>query len=1102
MVYHLPVLLNPLVNIVFNCPNPSESHYKKLFSRLKTEKFILLVPPCDKLNHYCDVGSGSSLRDLCRTYDFVASHVLLLKREGHNDTNFNPTASQTEFNTLNGKKVVVRSPNGEVLTLDGFSLRRRCRIRNVELIPNFNDYLSGSENYPLVHIDHPLVGTLIRNVDIPRSICHDNSENEDGRDKLVRDLTQKSWSSFENILRLHPDWSGVLNSYFNKYRKMPLTDGPHEELFHMIIKQLHTKMHADELFQQIPNLYDLIFDYVELNLYDDVWIRIINYYKGNEIEVEPLKFLSVNEMETELYQKCFEEFRLQDVILMEKNIDLAASSFVQLPLTHTHAEKADCLISTLQSLSKESDLHFDADTLPVTMDADTLISFFVLVVCRTQVRNLKSHLFYLRKFSKDENSIKFGILGYTISTLEAVVCYFDDLKGTEKLQKLENACKEANKLKSLLSDKTVVQIPNIIQYEKHFRFRTAQGESVLSQCIINNKNQILCELLKNYERIFPLEDILEDETVDGCTLLIQALKFDNSEAAHMIVELLECSCTEQELRVYVNKADRHRRTAAHYLTHEIRILQRVGKYIDWRFRDSGGHTPLFTIFRSYDQQNYEEMVSASFASAEEWYQSNQEQLEFSDHEDEKGNTLLHIIRNNVSILLTYENIDINRCNKKGMTPLMIYARYNRLDNVRTIVRDRRIILNNFQRPSFLNSFDYARNPLILRELVCQATKTSALGLAFVHNLKYEAPSWFFHITMKLVPKNEYKTVKLHLKTLQGFLHLLLKLHPATFLPLEKVLQDLSNIYKSRVSSIAKLETNHLFGVLTDCFNVIFRDDDGMRKRSLKESRIVSWMNSQNRKLGKTKIWELSDKKIEPEEIGIITSFLRFHHDELSSIKLKITVMKRLLIFTKLKSNDLADAYHFLSLFGTEYASTGNIHLFEDLRISSSAFGDGATMSFVREVSFLDKCTAKLLDQVEQLLNVEIPEWWKYYGKVLEIHKSYKQKFPNMARPHYDTGIIASFFEGKREKMESRLSSDLAECKQKMKHAGEIITSTHEILAEQLSKYMVFKSDFFINGVLRSWVRENINILTGRLAEMHKRAHLRLNKDQFLEQKYS
>ncbi|GAV53041.1 hypothetical protein ZYGR_0AI03230 [Zygosaccharomyces rouxii] len=1096
MAYHTPVLLNPLVNLVFNCSDPFDSQYKKLFGKLKTERFILLVPPTEKLLYHVDAESGSLMSDLCQNHDFVASHILLLQQGVHGDGGFSPSTNQTEYKTLNDKRVAVRSSSGEILTTEGFPLRRRVRIQDVELLTNFSDYLSGSERFVIMHIDHPLIGTLIRKIDIPRGLPHEISNGVDAKGSLVRDLTQKSWSSFENILRLHPDWSNILNGYFNRYRSTPLNEGSYEDLFRTIVRQVYSKMVNDELFQRIPHLYDLIFDYVELNLFDDIWIRIVNSFRKDEIDTEPLQFLSINELETELYQGKYDRFRLQDVTTMEKNIDLAVNSFVRLPLTHTHAEKADCLINTLQSLSNTREQDMDMQTLPITIDADTLISFFVLVVCRTQVKNIKSHLFYLKKFSKDENSIKFGILGYAISTLEAVVFYFDDLKGTAKLEKLQDSSNKAKELYKLIADKSVEHaVLDIAQFRSHLEFRTPQGESVLSQCIINDKNGLLYELLKNYEDTFPLEDILDDETVDGSTLLIQALKCDNSEAARMIVEVLQNSCTKDELRQYVNRSDKCRRTVAHYITHEMNVLESIGKYINWKFQDSNGHTPLFTIFRCYDQQNYEPMMSAAFRSAVRWYQANGEEFQFADHEDNKGNTLLHIIKNNVSILLGYENVDINCTNKKGLTPLMIYARYNRLDNVKTIVRDQRMILDKSQHPTFLNSFDYARNPLVLKELVLQAIKTTAFGLAFVHHLKYEAPSWYFHITVKTDTgaDEEYKTVKLHIKTLQSLFQVLVKMRVASFLPLEKTLEDLSNIYKSRIPSVVKLETLHFFYMVTDCFDVLLRHDH-LNKLILRESRLVSWIRSQDKKCSSPKRLQ-KQKNLEPEEISIMASFLRFNRGELSAVKLKLTIMKKLLIFLKLKNTDLMHSYQFLSLFGKEYDLARNRLLFKDLELNFCAFAGDATMTFIREIAFLENCTEKLLDQVEQLLSIDIPEWWKFYGDLLELNKIYKQKFPNFSRNNTGTGIIASFFEGKREKVESRLSSDLADCKKRMRRLGDIIRSTHEILAEELSKYMEFKSNFFINGILRRAVRENINILKGRLVEMRKCALYRNRKGE-------
>lgn len=1097
MAYPTPVLLNPLINVVLNNSDPFSSQYKKLFGKLKTDKFILLAPPTEKLLYYVDAESGSSMIDLCRNYDFIASHILLLQQDTHSDSGFSLSANQAEYRTLNDKKLAVRSTSGQVLCTEGFSLRRRVYIQDVELIPNFNDYLDGLERFVIVHIDHPLIGTLIRNTDIPRSLKQQSPKEADSKDILVRDLTQKSWSSFENILRLHSDWSNILNGYFNRYRSTPLTEGPHEDLYHTIVRQVYAKMVNDELFQRIPHLYDLIFNYVELNLFDDVWIRTVNAYRKDEMNIETLKYLSISELETELYQRKYEKFRLKDVTVMEKNIDLAVSSFARLPLTHTHAEKADCLINTLQSLSNMREQDIGMENVPVTMDADTLISFLVLVICRTQIKNIKSHLFYLKKFAKDENGIKFGILGYAISTLEAVVFYFDDLKGTEKLKKLQESSSGARELCLLLSDKSTEQaVLDISQFRNNLEFRTPQGESVLSLCIVNHKNELLYELLKNYEDVFPLEDILDDETLDGSTLLTQALKGDNSEAAQMILEILQNSCTEEELQKYVNKVDKYSRTVAHYLTHEMDILEGIGKYINWKFRDSNGHTPLFTIFRCYDQQNYDSMMSAAFRSAVQWYQANGEEFQFFDHEDKKGNTLLHIIKNNVSVLLDYRNIDINCTNKKGLTPLMVYARYNRLGNVRTIIRDQRLILEKTQHSTFLNSFDYARNPIVLKELVSQAIKTTTFGLAFVHHLKYEAPRWYFHITVKkgTSTEEEYKTVALHIKTLQSLFQVLMKMRVVSFLPLEKALGNLSDVCKSIIPSIAKLETLHCYYMLTDCFDVLFRYNH-LNRLVLRESRLVSWIRSQDKKCNNPKV-QNQRKNVEPEEIGIMTSFLRFNRGELSAIKLKLTKMKRLLIFLKLKNTDLTHSYQFLSLFGAEYDLAQNSSLFNDLELNYQAFGGDAMMTFIREIAFLESCTGKLLDQIEQLLAFDIPEWWKFYGEMLELHAIYKQKFPNISENNTGTGIIASFLENKKERAESKLSADLADCKKRMRKTGDRISSTHEILAEGISNYMDFKSNFLVNGILRRAVIENINILKGRLVDMRRQELCRNRKVKY------
>lgn len=75
----------------------------------------------------------------------------------------------------------------------------------------------------------------------------------------------------------------------------------------------------------------------------------------------------------------------------------------------------------------------------------------MLVTCRAQIRNLKCHLSYLQNFYNNDSDTKFGILGYALSTLEAVVCYFEQLKEKENYRKLIDFCNSNERLAKVLS---------------------------------------------------------------------------------------------------------------------------------------------------------------------------------------------------------------------------------------------------------------------------------------------------------------------------------------------------------------------------------------------------------------------------------------------------------------------------------------------------------------------------------------------------------------------------------------------------------------------------------------------------------------------------
>lgn len=1085
MPYHLPVLLNPLVNAVFNCPNPSTSNLKKLFSKLKDQRFILLVPPCEKLLDCNDKLSGSSLQELCYNYDFVASHVLLIDEQSDEYMTAAPP-SQVKYDTFNRKKVIVRSQNRVILTSDGFQFKKRCHITNVDLFVNFNEYLLQDYRFPILYIDEPVCAESVRAQQVPPrpDIGSDTSEGE--RSLPATMPPQRNKTSFENILRIHPDWTRRFNQLFGEYRSAPVGDGPHPELFHDIVRRAYSAMKSEALFRTMPDLPDLIYDYVELNLYDDIWVRITHHFRDSEFEMVGLRYLSLDQLETDLYPKKYQNFSLKKVVSIENNIELAVNSFSRLPLSHAHADKATTLIETLRSLSKADNSFDGIDSSPIAIDADTLLSLFVLVVCRTQLRSLKGQLFYLQNFAKNESSIRFGVLGYAISTLEAVVCYFDELKGSSKMARLEADCAAARTLVDTLSSEA--SSLNLLQYQitkKTLRYRTEQGESLLSLCITNSKNDILRALLSK-ERDFPLEDLLEDSTTDGCTLLMQALKCGNGDAAILIVDLLKFSCTEQEMRAYFNKSDKDKRTAAHYLTHEVGIIKEIGKLFDWDAKDSSGHTALFTIFRSYDQPNYDEVIIASFSCAVEWYRLRGESFCFTDHEDRKENTLLHILKRSISILLEYDSVDVNATNKKGLTPLMVYAKYNRLDNIKAIANDKRVILGKIQPTLLLGAMDYAKNPLILHKLAERFATETVFGKCYVHTLKFEASSWLLKITFRNDDEEDFKTVEIHLKTVQNFFRTLLRTCPMTFMPLDSPLDQLANLARARVSGIGKIETMCFLRNLTNCFNALLNGRDLPLDILADESKLLSSIKAQYKayKNGGTR---LSNKRVEPEEMNIIQGFLRFNQTEVSALRSKLHVLKKLAIFLRLKSSDVEQSNKLL--FSFEYEGIENLMPLMSRKNSCTvAYGNNAMIQLVEDVDFMLKSTLRLQNHINDLLQAKIPGWWKLYGELLSLHKQFAQHFPHLVKsdePAADSGIIGKLIESKKEKLEKRLSFEIAETRRSMNQAGASIAHDHESLAEQLSKFMEFKGEFLCRGVVKRWVKENIKEMKEKLIHIQR-----------------
>jgi len=225
--------------------------------------------------------------------------------------------------------------------------------------------------------------------------------------------------------------------------------------------------------------------------------------------------------------------------------------------------------------------------------------------------------------------------------------------------------------------------------EKLSRTRNPQGESLLMMTIQHKKPGMLRYLLDT--PFFDVNFILEDVNSDGATLLTAAVQVqDMASVDKLLEELLRLS--DEVLEQYLQKPDVFGRTVAHYLFCTPDLINRLGRWLPWRRKDKNGQTPLFALCRSYDHQEYREMVGMAIKQAQVSQQDN-EKLHLDEHVDSKGNTLLHIAGDPgvVRMLLKCDS-DVNAVNEKGFTPLMVASKYGRVEMVRTFFGDARVDL--------------------------------------------------------------------------------------------------------------------------------------------------------------------------------------------------------------------------------------------------------------------------------------------------------------------------------------------------------------------------------------------------------------------------
>ncbi|OTA82308.1 hypothetical protein M434DRAFT_37189 [Hypoxylon sp. CO27-5] len=216
------------------------------------------------------------------------------------------------------------------------------------------------------------------------------------------------------------------------------------------------------------------------------------------------------------------------------------------------------------------------------------------------------------------------------------------------------------------------------------------GESIPMMAVQNERPEVLKYLL-SLEDYFPAKIILEDCNNEGTSLLSAAVQLGHTELINIILDFVMASAPEPQIRNYLSLQDNRGRSVAHYLFHAPSLIARIGKLLPWRQKDKNGQTPLFALCRSYDHQNYHDMVEAGLEAAAD-AQGDGQPLHLDDHVDSKGNTLLHIINDHqlAAKILVQCDVDVNATNDKKFTALMVASKYGRFEMVRAMYSDPRV----------------------------------------------------------------------------------------------------------------------------------------------------------------------------------------------------------------------------------------------------------------------------------------------------------------------------------------------------------------------------------------------------------------------------
>lgn len=720
-------LSNPFLNNLLNHPDFKRAGpLKEVVGRLceSPSDYAILVPSTMFLMFYVDNQSGKPYYDLCKTLDFISSHIVRM-----NVTNEPRIRSHKEFTTLNNGTIEIKADR--IKLLKGFKFQASVNIVGQEFIRGFANYIPLGTCFHVVYITDCLMGDF-RLLGPRRNIMLTNDDEVRKAAKKGKDVKNVQPARFEDLIEALPsmkDMSTKFQSLFDElsFKKCKTVDELNK-MFVIIMKRgsaMFNTLDPGTFNRLLQNhnendIRKMIYNYLEANIYGKFWSRFL-MVSMNEYDMK------MNEAYGQLKWLSITQLGIHDNILLDipklskyiKRVALAIREFRCLDTASSSSEKCKILSKTVDLLSENT-----------TLDADTLIVLLIFVTCLAKVQNLNNHLKYMKMFSYSETDLESGSLGYAMSTFEISIKFFQDdshLKAiTSKSLENEVLWRLLGSISSDLSpatnkeddERTFRQIEELLEplnrvgsyipLDHFIRSRTLNGESCL-MFALKQHNEELMRVLLQFEYIFTLDDILEDQDIDGSNLLAVALDIEHP-CANMLAQIV-LEATPMEIKKYVNHEDSLQRTIGHYLCNSYLLIADFGSYIDWTKHDAYGNTPFMVNVRCYDHSKYDSMMQLTIATVKQWYVDQNRLFSHREHVDNKGNTLMHTIRDSATLALllnAFEGLEINYLNDANQSAVSLAVRYNRIDCVEVLIKDPRMTMGIVDPVMFMSALDYVK----------------------------------------------------------------------------------------------------------------------------------------------------------------------------------------------------------------------------------------------------------------------------------------------------------------------------------------------------------------------------------------------------------